>query len=396
MSHGSSFPRKRESTGVVRLGDVCRIQNGFAFDSARFADVGGMPLIRIRDINKGRCSVNFIGDYDDEFVVWRGDILVGMDGEFNIAEWRGEPALLNQRVCRLVAQPGRLDSTFLLHRIKQELKRIEDETPSTTVKHLSSRQIANISFQLPDVADQRRVASRLKAQLADVDTARQAAQAQVREAELLRQRLLRQAFATVEAMPRKVLGECARTTSGSTPPRGDRRYWSPAEIPWVKTGEVAFAPITRTEESVSRQALRECSLTLLPPGSVLIAMYGQGRTRGQSAILEVEATTNQACFAILPNQTWGAEFLHYWLMASYEELRQLSEGRGGNQANLNGALLNSLEVPAPSHTDQRHLVTELQARLAEATAIAQAAAAQLAEIERLPPRLLAQAFAGRA
>lgn len=210
---------------------------------------------------------------------------------------------------------------------------------------------------------------------------------------LLRGRLLQQAFDTLGDVPRKVLGEWARTTSGSTPSRGDKRYWSPAEIPWVKTGEVAFAPITVTEESISRQALAECSLTLLPPQTVLIAMYGQGKTRGQSAILQVEATTNQACFAILPNETWDADFLHHWMMASYEALRSLSDGRGGNQANLNGALLNALEIPAPDVDEQHRIVTRLKAQLTEADAIHQAAAAQLTEIERLPQRLLAQAFA---
>lgn len=160
----------------------------------------------------------------------------------------------------------------------------------------------------------------------------------------------------------------------------------------MKTGEVAFEPITLTEEAISRQALEECSLTLLPPKSVLIAMYGQGKTRGQSAILEIEATTNQACFAILPNDTWDAEFLHYWLMASYEDLRSLSEGRGGNQANLNGALLNALEIPAPKIGVQQSIVRRLKKQLADTDAIHQAATAQLAEIERLPQKLLAQAF----
>lgn len=121
-------------------------------------------------------------------------------------------------------------------------------------------------------------------------------------------------------------------------------------------------------------------------------MYGQGKTRGQSAILDIEATTNQACFAVLPNDTWDADFLHHWLMASYQELRGLSEGRGGNQANLNGALLNALKIPAPGLDEQRRVVQSLQAQLAEVNIIAQAATAQRAEIERLPQRLLAQAF----
>lgn len=183
--------------------------------------------------------------------------------------------------------------------------------------------------------------------------------------------------------PYKVLGEWAKTTSGSTPQRGNKKYWEPEEIPWVKTGEVAFVPIVATEEFISKKALAECSLTLLPPKTVLIAMYGQGKTRGQSAVLEIEATTNQACFAILPNDTWDAEFLHLWLVAKYEDLRKLSEGRGGNQANLNGALLNTLEIPAPEIDQQRKIAAHLKAQLAEVETARQAAQVQFDEISRL-------------
>lgn len=286
-----------------------------------------------------------------------------------------------------------LDSEFLFFTLRHRMGDIQALGSGSTFMEVSKSALESFEIFFPRIEEQRQIAARLKAQLAEVDTARQAAQAQVRDAALLRQRLLRQTFDALHDTPRKVLGDHARTTSGSTPSRGDKRYWSPADIPWVKTGEVAFAPITRTEEAISRQALAECSLTLLPPRTVLIAMYGQGKTRGQSAILEVEATTNQACFAVLPNDTWDAEFLHHWLMASYDDLRNLSDGRGGNQANLNGGLLNALEIPAPEIPEQRRIIQRLQSQLAEAASIAQAAAAQLAEIERLPQRLLAQAFA---
>lgn len=252
--------------------------------------------------------------------------------------------------------------------------------------------LEDLEIPVPPVDEQRKIAARLKAQLAEVETARQAVQAQLRDVSMLRNRLLRQAFDALHEAPVKALGEWATTTSGSTPSRSDKRYWSPAEIPWVKTGEVAFVPITRTEEAISRQALSECSLTLLPPRTVLIAMYGQGKTRGQSALLEIEATTNQACFAILPNDTWDADFLHLWLMASYDDLRSLSDGRGGNQANLNGGMLNTLEIPAPNIVEQRRIVQHLKSQLDEADALRVALEQQQRELDALPQRLLAQAF----
>ncbi|EGR0659252.1 restriction endonuclease subunit S [Vibrio cholerae] len=240
--------------------------------------------------------------------------------------------------------------------------------------------------------EQREIAALLKAQLAEVETARQAAQAQLSDARLLRARMLKAFFAELDTAPKKRLGDHAPTTSGSTPSRGNKRYWEPAEIAWVKTGEVAFAPITATEEAISKLALAECSLTLLPPKTILIAMYGQGKTRGQSAILEIPATTNQACFAILPNETWDPDFLYLWFKASYQDLREMSEDRGGNQANLNGALLKALDIPAPTKTEQTKLVARIQAAMTELDAIEQSSKEALADIEKLPARILAQAF----
>ena len=85
-----------------RLGDVAAIANGAAFKSARFNTVGdGLPLIRIRDVGQPKASTYYSGDYEDRHLVEPGDLLIGMDGDFRIARWIGEQALLNQRVCRL-------------------------------------------------------------------------------------------------------------------------------------------------------------------------------------------------------------------------------------------------------------------------------------------------------
>lgn len=240
--------------------------------------------------------------------------------------------------------------------------------------------------------EQREIAARLKSQLAEVETARQAARVQVRDASLLQARLLRTVFDALEDVPRKRLGDYAYSTSGVTPSRSKDDYWHPAEVPWVKTGEIDFAPITMASESVSKLALADCSLTLLPPKTVLVAITGEGKTRGRSAVLEISATTNQHSVAILPNDTWDADFLQLWMQSSYADLRELSEGRGGSRSALSGGQIKALEIPAPEIDEQRRIVARLRAQLAEADVVAQAASAQLADIERLPQRLLARAF----
>ncbi|MBP6902107.1 MAG: restriction endonuclease subunit S [Burkholderiaceae bacterium] len=305
--------------------------------------------------------------------------------------------LLSDKTLRLVVDESRVAKEYLLFALRSPKARRHIEHFATgtseSMRNIGQGVIATIPIDLPSLPEQRIVAERLRVLFAEADAARKASLDQADDIARLRLCVLAEVFAAVAGAPTKVLGDHAPTTSGSTPARGVKEYWSPADIPWIKTGEVAFAPITQTEEAISAKALKECSLNLLPPETVLVAMYGQGKTRGQSAVLKVPATTNQACFAILPNDTWHPDYLFHWLMASYFDLRALSEGRGGNQANLNGGLLNALEIPAPSREQQVAIARRAHDALREVEALAAANTAQREELDRLPQRLLAQAFA---
>jgi type I restriction enzyme S subunit len=236
------------------------------------------------------------------------------------------------------------------------------------------------------------IAAKLKAQLAEVETARKALEIQENDVNKLEIQLLESIFTQSKAEKFLKIGDVANTTSGSTPSRDNKEYWKAGQYAWVKTGEIVNKPIFKTEESISEKALKECSLTLLPPKTVLIAMYGQGKTRGQSAVLEIPATTNQACFAILPNETFHAEYLQYWLRHSYSNLRLLSEGRGGNQSNFNGAMLKEFTVPFLPKDQQLDVVNSINAMLHEIEKVKASIQTNKTELSLLPNRLLAQAF----
>jgi len=243
------------------------------------------------------------------------------------------PANVNQHVCIVRCGEG-LDPEYLAAVLASPVLQstIWQDQAGATRQALTREMIQGFQIPWRPIGEQRQVAARLKAQLAEVGTASQAAQEQVRDAALLRQRLLQQVFAGLADVPVKLLGDWARISSGVTPSRDRDSYWHPADIPWVKTGEIDFAPIRAAKEFISREALEACSLSLLPPKTVLIAITGEGKTRGRSAVLECEATTNQHAVAVLPNEVWDAEFLQFWLQASYNDLRELSEGRGGRAA----------------------------------------------------------------
>jgi len=132
------------------LGEVCSFLSGFAFKSDYFSDEPvGLPIIRIRDVLPGTSKTYYSGPYHADYLINNGDILIGMDGEFNRERWKSSAALLNQRVCRTIAKEDVLNNDYLYHALPTILKRIEEETPFVTVKHLSVAKLRSAEIPLP-------------------------------------------------------------------------------------------------------------------------------------------------------------------------------------------------------------------------------------------------------
>ena len=143
---------------MKKLIDICDIQYGYAFDSKCFTDDSCYPpLVRIRDVKRGYSETYYSGDYPKEYVLASGDLLVGMDGEFNIARWKCDGALLNQRVCKLIAKKG-TNEEYLRFAMTKALKEIERRTAFVTVKHLSAKELNKLQLSVPDLSKQNRVA----------------------------------------------------------------------------------------------------------------------------------------------------------------------------------------------------------------------------------------------
>lgn len=143
----------------VRLGDICDIQYGYAFNSTLFTnDDQFPPLIRIRDVKRGYSETFYSGEYDTNYVVHAGDLLVGMDGEFNIARWRSRDALLNQRVCKITVR-HKVDEEYLRFALSKALKKIEARTSFVTVKHLSAKELNALEIESPSLEKQREISS---------------------------------------------------------------------------------------------------------------------------------------------------------------------------------------------------------------------------------------------
>jgi len=165
----------------------------------------------------------------------------------------------------------------------------------------------------------------------------------------------------IEGWAWTTLGECFKVSVGATPSRKEPAYWD-GSVPWVSSGEVQFSRITRTKESITEAGLANSSTQVNPAGSVLLGMIGQGRTRGQAAILDITAANNQNCAAIwVPRTPVPPEFVYYWLMSRYERTR--GEGSGNNQQALNKSLVEAMPLPLPPLVEQHRIVAEVDRRL---------------------------------
>jgi len=142
---------------MTKLTDLCDIQYGYAFDSGAFTDDESYPqLVRIRDVKRGYSETYYNGEYPEEYVLSAGDLLIGMDGEFNIARWKVDGALLNQRVCKIIAKDN-VDEEFLRFALSKALKAIEDRTSFATVKHLSAKELNKLEIPVPPYEEQEKI-----------------------------------------------------------------------------------------------------------------------------------------------------------------------------------------------------------------------------------------------
>ena len=147
------------NNNMKKLMDVCDIQYGYAFDSKKFSnDSSFIPLIRIRDVKRGYSETFYSGTYSKEYIVHRNDLLIGMDGEFNIARWNSNEALLNQRVCKIVAKNG-TNEEYLRFAMSRKLKEIEEKTSYVTVKHLSAKELKKIVLKMPNIEKQSKISN---------------------------------------------------------------------------------------------------------------------------------------------------------------------------------------------------------------------------------------------
>ncbi len=178
----------------VKLKHIAFVQNGYAFKSTYFNHDEGLPLIRIRDIDKTRTENLYSGYYSEEYVVNNRDILIGMDGDFKVSKWPGKKGLLNQRVCRINHHSKLYNRGLLFLCLQPYLNAINEETSSITVKHLSSKTLNEIPLPLPTLPEQRAIVAKIEQLFSELDNGIANLKKAKEKLEVYRQAVLKKAF----------------------------------------------------------------------------------------------------------------------------------------------------------------------------------------------------------
>ena len=381
---------------VNKLDSLLKIQNGYAFDSKKFVDSGGLPLIRIRDISNGFGTVvNYDGDYDEKYRVIKGDFLIGMDGEFRCYEWKGDDALLNQRVCRLQEFSEELYPRFLFYGINKYLKDIEDVTSFTTVKHISARQIKEIEFPLPSTSEQKRIVTILDQAFTDIEQARAKTEQNLKNARELFVSYLQQVFSSrgegVIELPLSEITESISDGDHAAPPKSEDG------IPFITisninklTNEIDFTNTFKVPESYY-SALK---ITRKPlQGDVLYTVTG---SYGIPVIVKEE---KEFCFQrhiglVRPNNNTDSNWLYYLLM-SPQVFKQADEGATGTaQKTVSLKLLRSLRVPKVPLKEQVNMVEGLNFMHQKSKQLTEIYTRKLESLDELKKSILQKAFSG--
>ncbi|MCG3188760.1 MAG: hypothetical protein LKCHEGNO_00915 [Burkholderiaceae bacterium] len=389
---------------AVPLGEVASFLRGITFkpnDVVPLGSDGSVACMRTKNVQADLDTSDVwaipesLVKRGDQYLA-PGDLLVSSANSWNLVgkccfvpdlPWR---ATFGGFISVLRGRREKVDFRYLYHwfsssRTQATVRSFGQQT--TNISNLNIERCLRLSLRLPPLPEQRRIAEILD----KADALRAKRRAALAQLDTLTQSIFLDMFGdpgrNPKGLPRVPLSSIAHIATGGTPDRTVDGHFG-GHIPWVKTTEVRGDAITDTEEKLTASGLKAIRGKLHPVGSIVIAMYGQGKTRGKSALLEIEAAVNQACAVIHPSDLFDSRFLLTQLQLGYERLRGL--GRGGNQENLNLELVGGFPVVLPERAEQ----TAFAIRLDAVQRVRAAAQCSLTKQEALFASLQDRAFRG--
>ena len=393
-----NIPKNWEKDKLKNILDILR--NGA--NIKQFDNADGIPISRIETIANGYVDFNKVGYaniYDDkykDYYIQKGDILLS---HINSVAHLGKCAFCNfdsklihgMNLLLLRANQNILPK-FLYYLLNSQI--LKKQLPSITKKSvnqasMSTTNLGNLNVIYPiNKNEQQEIVDVLDA-ASEIIRLRTAC---IESAQSLIPALFQEMFGDpLSKVDKNKIGYYFDVGTGATPRRENSEYYE-GNIPWVKTTEVDNCYINSTSEHISESAIKETNCSLYPPGTILMAMYGQGKTRGKVAYLNISATTNQACAALQLKKEYENDvnliYVFYYLQIIYEFLRTLSQG--GGRPNMNLSIVRNIPLYLPDIKQQELFAKKVQ----EIEAYIKTQQAELENAKTMFQSLLHHSFTG--
>lgn len=340
-----------------KLVSVANVLYGFPFESSLFSeDSNYMPLIRIRDVKPAKASTYYSGDFSETYRIKKGDILVGMDGEFNLGKWNDVDGLLNQRVLKLYGKEEYCNDGYLFHYMGPVFKKIEKETAGGSVKHLSAKVVNEIVIPVPSLQEQQRIVGILDSFTADIDNLKEQIAQRRKQYEYYRDQLL-----DLEGKPgveMRTLGEVFVTRNGYTPSTSNEQFWKGGTIPWFKMEDIRDNGRILHDSYLHITPLAVKGKGLFKADSIILATSA---TIGEHALIVVDYLCNQRFTNFFPKEKYAQriemKYVFYYMFIIDEWCKQHVNKGGFASVDMSG--LYNVSFPIPSLQEQQRIVSIL-------------------------------------
>ena len=317
----------------VKIGDLTKIRTGKLDANASSED--GQYLFFTCSREPLRISSY---SYDCECV------LVAGNGDLNVKYYKGKFDAYQRTYIIEDNSDGKLYMPYLYYFMEGYIEELRKQAIGGVIKYIKLGNLTDALIELPSYNKQKKVVNILEKSKKIIELQDDEI---TKFDQLIKARFVEMFGSIHESTeyPYVAVKDLTDVISGGTPSRDKPEYWEDGTIPWVKTTELQNNIIVNVDEYITEVGLNSSSAKLVPVGTVLVAMYGQGKTRGMTAYLNIEACTNQACACILPSDRIDSMFMWKFFELSYEKLRNLAQGAG--QPNLNGNMIKNFQVLVP-------------------------------------------------
>jgi type I restriction enzyme, S subunit len=368
-----------------QLGQLLKLRGGYAFKSEDFHEHGDVAVLRISNIKNNGIDLEDavyvdrnVAEQAKDYKLREGNVVIAMSGATTgktaIVRKEDLPLVLNQRVGVFdIYNSEHLSEEYLAYVVQSSSfkNQILVNAIGGAQPNISGKQIEDVEILLPPISEQRKIA----AILSSVDGAIEKIEAIIEQTEKVKKGLMQQLLTKgightkfkrteIGEIPEewevKTIGEIGSLKSGTTPSREKAElYYKGGEIPWVKTMDLNYSFIVDTHEKVTNLALEETSLSIIPKGSVLVAMYGGFNQIGRTGLLKIDATINQALTAILINtELIEPEFLLIWLNYKVNHWKKFAAS-SRKDPNITKNDVANFPVVIPSLEEQRKIYTTI-------------------------------------